>query len=302
MAHNDEARAIRVLPQAKVNLSDYDPGDTRGLARADAEARLTTLAAEFAEAQDLLYGAAHQSLLIVLQGMDTSGKDGAIKYVMDPINPQGCDVAAFKAPTPVELAHDFLWRVHPYAPAKGMIGIFNRSHYEDVLIARVHDLVPKVVWRARYDRINAFERQLAESDTIILKFFLHISKNEQEERLLAREQDPTKAWKIAVADWHEREYWDEYHAAYEDALSMCSTEYAPWFIVPANRKWYRNLAITEAILDAIRPHVGTWRAALEERGKIQLESLRQMRAQAEMQPVKATKTTKVTKPTKKGGK
>lgn len=298
MAHDDEAHAIRV-PQAKMNLSGYDPGDARGLDRADAEAQLAKLAAEFAEAQDLLYGAAHQSLLIVLQGMDTSGKDGAIKHVMAPINPQGCGVAAFKAPTAVELAHDFLWRVHPYAPAKGMIGIFNRSHYEDVLIARVHNLVPKVVWRARYDAINQFERQLAESDTIILKFFLHISKEEQEERLRAREGDPTKAWKLAVADWEERAHWDDYQEAYEDALAKCSTEYAPWYIVPANRKWYRNLAITEAILDAVRPHVGTWRAALEARGKIQLEALREMRAQAGAQPVKDAKTTK---PTKKGGK
>lgn len=289
MAHDDEARAIRVPPQTKVDLGDYDPGETRGLAREAAEERLATLAAEFAEAQDLLYGAAHRSVLIVLQGMDTSGKDGAIKHVMAPINPQGCVVTAFKAPTPTELAHDFLWRVHQHTPVKGMIGIFNRSHYEDVLIARVHNLVPKVVWRARYDLINQFERLLAENDTIILKFFLHISKEEQEERLLAREQDPTKAWKLAVTDWQERDYWDDYTEAYEDALAKCSTAYAPWYIVPANRKWYRNLAITETILDALRPHVTAWRAALEERGTAQRAALREMRAQRAGHPAKTTK-------------
>ena len=295
MAH-DEARAIRVPPKTAVNLSDYDPGDTQGITRAAAAERLAALAAEFAEAQDLLYGAAHRSLLIVLQGMDTSGKDGTITHVMAPINPQGCSVVAFKAPSPAELAHDFLWRIHPHVPAKGMIGIFNRSHYEDVLIARVHNLVPKVVWRKRYDLINQFERHLTENDTIIVKFFLHISKEEQEERLLAREADPTKAWKLAIEDWRERDYWDDYTAAYEDALGKCSTEYAPWFIVPANRKWYRNLVITEAILDAVRPHVTAWRAALEERGKVQVEALRQMRAQAG-----ANATTNAATKGKKGG-
>jgi polyphosphate kinase 2 (PPK2 family) len=162
-----------------------------------------------------------------------------------------------------------------------MIGIFNRSHYEDVLVVRVHELVPQAVWRERYDLINNFERLLAENGTIVLKFFLHISKNEQEERLLAREQDKTKAWKLSAGDWEERAYWDDYQRAYEDALGKCSTDYAPWYIVPANRKWYRNLAITETILDALRPNVKEWQAALEQRGKEQLEALRAMRAQSQ---------------------
>ena len=159
--------------------------------------------------QEALYGAAKQSVLIVLQGMDTSGKDGTIRHVMAPINPQGCSVVSFKEPTPTDLAHDFLWRVHQQTPAKGMIGIFNRSHYEDVLVVRVHDLVPKAVWQPRYDEINRFEQMLVDNDTIILKFYLHISKDEQRDRLLAREKDPTKAWKLSAGDWLERAHWDD---------------------------------------------------------------------------------------------
>ena len=276
-----DARAIRVPPKTKVDLTKYDPGDTHGITHEKADERLAKLGAEFATVQELFYGAAHQSVLIVLQGMDTSGKDGTITHVMAPINPQGCIVSSFKQPTPQELAHDFLWRIHPHAPGKGMIGIFNRSHYEDVLVVRVHDLVPKEVWQERYELINNFERLLAESGTIILKFFLHISKNEQEERLLAREEDKTKAWKLSAGDWAERAYWDDYQRAYEDALGKCSTEYAPWYIVPANRKWYRNLAITETILDVLRPNVNEWQEALEQRGKEQLEALRTMRAQSQ---------------------
>jgi PPK2 family polyphosphate:nucleotide phosphotransferase len=274
------ARAIRVEPKSKVDLTEYDPADTRGIAHDEADERVAKLADELAEVQELLYGAAQQSVLIVLQGMDTSGKDGTISHVMAPINPQGCIVSSFKQPTPVELAHDFLWRIHPHAPAKGMMGIFNRSHYEDVLVVRVHDLVPKAVWRERYDLINNFEQSLARNGTIILKFFLHISKEEQEERLLAREADKTKAWKLSATDWAEREHWGDYQEAYEDALGKCSTKEAPWYIVPANHKWYRNLAITETILDALRPNVKMWSAALEARGKEQLEALRAMRAQA----------------------
>lgn len=274
---NDESLVIRVPPNAKVRLRDYDPADTVGLKRAEAEARTTRRRAEFVEIQELLYGAARQSVLIVLQGMDTSGKDGTIRHVMEPINPQGCDVVAFKVPTPAELAHDFLWRVHPYAPAKGMIGIFNRSHYEDVLVVRVHDLVPKAVWEQRYDAINHFEHLLATNDTIVLKFFLHISKDEQRERLLEREKDTTKAWKLSANDWLEREKWDDYQAAYEDALGRCSTKNAPWYIVPANEKWFRNLVITETILDTLRPHVPSWQKALAERGKEQRAAIAQLR-------------------------
>ncbi len=275
-----DARAIRVEPRTNVDLTQYDPGDTRGITHDEADERVAKLADELAEVQELLYGAAQQSVLIVLQGMDTSGKDGTISHVMAPINPQGCIVTSFKQPTPPELAHDFLWRVHPHAPAKGMMAIFNRSHYEDVLVVRVHEIVPKAVWRERYDAINNFEQLLAQNGTIILKFFLHISKKEQEERLLAREKDTTKAWKLSATDWAERERWDDYQAAYEDALSKCSTKAAPWHIVPANHKWYRNLAITETILDALRPNVKMWSAALEARGKEQMAALKAMRAQA----------------------
>ncbi len=273
-----DSLAIRVAPQTKVRLRDHDPADTGGMKRETAEARTAERGAEFAEIQELLYGAAQHSVLIVLQGMDTSGKDGTIRKVMAPINPQGCDVVAFKEPTTTDRAHDFLWRIHPYTPAKGMIGIFNRSHYEDVLIVRVHDLVPKAIWKERYDAINHFEQLLVENGTIILKFFLHISKDEQRERLLAREKDPTKAWKLAPGDWIEREKWDDYQTAYEAALSKCGTKDAPWYIVPADKKWFRDLVITETILDTLRPHVPTWREALADRGNEQLAAIAQLRA------------------------
>lgn len=277
MAH-DESLVIRVPPGAKVRLRERDPADTGGIKREQAEARTAQLADEFAEIQDLLYGSALQSVLIVLQGMDTSGKDGTIRHVMAPINPQGCNVAAFKEPTPTDLAHDFLWRVHPSAPAKGMITIFNRSHYEDVLVVRVHDLVPKRVWKRRYDAINQFERLLVDNNTIVLKFFLHISKEEQRARLLEREKETTKAWKLSPGDWIERERWDDYEEAYEDALSKCSTKDAPWYIVPADRKWFRNLAITETIIAMLRPNVSAWNESLVERGKEQLAAIAQLRA------------------------
>lgn len=277
MAH-DQSLAIRVAPGSKVRLRDHDPADVGGMRREQAEARTAQLGEEFAEMQELLYGAARQSVLIVLQGMDTSGKDGTIRHVMAPINPQGCSVVAFKQPTPADLAHDFLWRIHPYTPAKGMIGIFNRSHYEDVLVVRVHNIVPNPVWKQRYETINQFERLLVRNDTILLKFFLHISKDEQRARLLAREKDPTKAWKLSPGDWIEREKWDDYQAAYEDALSKCSTKDAPWYIVPADKKWYRTLVITETIMAALRPNVPSWQKALAERGKEQLAAIAQLRA------------------------
>jgi PPK2 family polyphosphate:nucleotide phosphotransferase len=261
-----------------MHLRDYDPADTKGMTREAAEARTRARWTEFAAMQELLYGAAQQSVLIVLQGMDTSGKDGTIRHVMAPINPQGCNVVAFKEPTPADLAHDFLWRVHPCTPPRGMIGIFNRSQYEDVLVVRVHDLVPKAVWKRRYDAINDFERLLVKNGTIILKFFLHISKDEQRERLLAREKDPIKAWKLSPGDWIEREKWDAYQAAYEAALSKCSTTDAPWYIVPADKKWFRDLAITETILATLRPYVASWQEALAERGKEQRAAIAQLRA------------------------
>ncbi len=225
--------------------------------------------------------AQHHSLLMILQGMDTSGKDGTIRHVFSHVNPQGCNVHSFKEPTQEELLHDFLWRVHKVTPARGVMGIFNRSHYEDVLVVRVHNLVPEKVWRHRYDQINHFEKLLADSNTIILKFFLHISKEEQEQRLLARERDKDKAWKIAASDWAERKYWDAYQQAYEDALSKCSTAYAPWYIVPANHKWYRNIAIAHTLVHTMRQYKDEWKAQLEERGKRELARLQQMRASKE---------------------
>ncbi|HEX7174024.1 MAG TPA: PPK2 family polyphosphate kinase [Pyrinomonadaceae bacterium] len=261
----------------KIKLRDFDPDDTGGLKREEAEEKTDKLIEELVELQELLYAASRKSVLVVLQGRDTSGKDGAIKSVTGPLNSQGCDVSSFKAPTEQELAHDFLWRVHAQTPAAGHIKIFNRSHYEDVLIARVHKLVPEKTWRARYEHINNFERLLADASTIILKFYLHISREEQEKRLRKREQDSTKFWKLSVGDWKEREHWDDYTAAYEDALSLCGTKDAPWFVVPSNKKWFRNLAIAEALARALRPHRARWLKHLEEVGESELKAIEEYR-------------------------
>jgi PPK2 family polyphosphate:nucleotide phosphotransferase len=242
----------RVQPGTEVCLRDYDPdetGDYRG--KTSAKEHLKRDRERLRELQEILYAQARHSLLIVLQATDTGGKDGTIRHVMRGVNPQGCRVANFKQPTPEELAHDFLWRVHKHTPARGQITIFNRSHYEDVLVVRVHNLVPEPVWRQRYEQINEFEQLLAESGTTILKFFLHVSKEEQKERLQARLDDATKHWKFNVGDLKERALWDEYVAAYEAALSRCSTELAPWFIIPANRKWYRNVVVARIIVETL---------------------------------------------------
>lgn len=263
-----------------VKLKDYDPNFTGGYINHDqAKDDLKSLGDELSELQELLYAAGHNSLLIVLQGMDTSGKDGTIRHVFSHVNPQGCQVHSFKQPTPEEMAHDFLWRVHRVTPPLGVMGIFNRSQYEDVLIVRVHNLVPESVWSKRYKEINHFESLLAHSDTIILKFFLHISKDEQEKRLEAREQDIDKAWKISASDWKERKYWDAYQQAYEELLSRCSTDDAPWYIVPANHKWYRDLAVAHTIVDAMRQYKDDWQKELVARGQQELEMLKQMKVQ-----------------------
>lgn len=201
--------------------------------------------------QELLYAESQHALLVILQGMDTCGKDGTIRKVMAGINVQGCDVVNFKVPSADEISRDFLWRAHKAVPQKGKIGIFNRSHYEDVLVVRVHDLVPKSVWKQRYQQINDFEKMLVENGTVVLKFFLHISKDEQKERLESRINDPSKHWKITEADIRERAYWDDYMQAYEAVLQKCSTDWAPWYIIPANKKWYRNLVITERIVETL---------------------------------------------------
>ena len=270
--------AWKIAEGNKVHLKDYDPSYTDEHAD-HAKQELADLNNELSDLQEILAAAQKQSLLIILQGMDTSGKDGTIRHVFSGINPQGCEVHAFKQPTPEELAHDFLWRIHKVTPAKGMMGIFNRSHYEDVLVARVHNLVPEAVWSRRYKEINAFEKLLVNSGTIVLKFFLHISYDEQERRLLAREQNKDKAWKLSASDWAERKYWNDYQHAYEDALSQCSTDEAPWYIVPANHKWYRNLAIAHTMVHTMDAYKDDWKHELEVRGKEELEQLKHIKGQ-----------------------
>ena len=266
--------AHRLKGKRRVKLADFDPAEHAGLKRQKAEEETAALIEELVELQELLYAARMQSVLVILQGRDTSGKDGTIRHVAGPLDSQGCTVASFKVPTEEELAHDFLWRVHAETPPAGQLKIFNRSHYEDVLVARVHKLVPKQTWQRRYEQINAFERLLAEdSGTIILKFYLHISREEQQQRLLKREEDPTKSWKLSVGDWQERELWDEYTKAYEAALNRCHSEHAPWFIVPADKKWFRNLAVAQALRDALKPFRESW---LEKLGELGLEKKKEI--------------------------
>ena len=243
-----------VKPGTKVDLSKWDPNDT-GEFKGGKEkglAEIEKLNAKLEELQEILYAEGKHKILIVLQAMDTGGKDGVIRRVFDGVNPQGVRVAAFKVPTEEELAHDFLWRIHKVTPGKGEMVIFNRSHYEDVLVVRVHNIVPPEVWKKRYDAINDFERQLAENGTTILKFYLHIDLDEQKERLQARLDDPTKIWKFRLGDLEERKLWSDYMKAYEDALSKTSTEHAPWYIVPANRKWYRDLVISSVLVETLQ--------------------------------------------------
>lgn len=230
-------------------LAGISPRDRAGLPspRADVEAGIAADIAEIDRLQEVLYAQAKYSFLVILQGLDTSGKDGTIRKVFSPLNPLGADAVAFKKPTPPELAHDFLWRIHKAVPPAGIIGIFNRSHYEDVLVARVHRLVPLDRIEARYDQINSFERHLTENGMTIVKFFLHISREEQKKRLQARLEDPSKRWKFSPGDLAERKYWDDYMSAYQIALERCSTERAPWFIVPADRKWYRNAVVARIV-------------------------------------------------------
>jgi PPK2 family polyphosphate:nucleotide phosphotransferase len=261
------SHAHRVEGKDSIKLKDFDSGDDGDLVREEAEAKTAQLTAELCELQEILYAAHTESVLVVLQGRDTSGKDGAIRKVFGPLDSQSCSVASFKVPTEEELAHDFLWRVHAHTPPAGHITIFNRSHYEDVLVARVHKLVPEKVWRSRFEHINAFERLLNDNSTVILKFYLHISKDEQKRRLLKREEETVKSWKLSVGDWQEREHWDDYTEAYEDALNKCSTKHAPWFIVAADNKWFRNLAIAEALRDALAPFKEKWMETLEEMGR-----------------------------------
>lgn len=245
----------RVKPDDKIRLKDWDPaddGEYKNGEKDEGEERLLELNAELEELQELLFAEGKHKILIVLQGMDTSGKDGVIRHVFDGVNPQGVRVASFKVPTSEELSHDYLWRVHKQVPGKGEIVIFNRSHYEDVLVVRVHSLVPEAVWKKRYQQISEFEELLAEEGTTILKFFLHIDLEEQRERLLARIDEPAKNWKFNPGDLDERKLWGKYQKAYEDVLSQTSQDYAPWIIVPANRKWYRDLVISAILVDTLK--------------------------------------------------
>jgi PPK2 family polyphosphate:nucleotide phosphotransferase len=246
------ANELRVKPGSKVRLSKYDAEETLGWHKGrKTEASLAKAIEKIDNLQYRLSAERKHALLLVLQGLDTAGKDGTIRHVMSGVNPQGCRVTPFKVPTAEEAAHDFLWRVHKAVPARGEIGIFNRSHYEDVLVVRVHKLVPKQVWSKRYDEINEFEAILANNDIRILKFFLHISKDEQKRRLLQRIDDPDRRWKISDADFHERKFWGDYTSAYQHALTKCSTDAAPWFIIPANKKWFRNLAVSHIIAETL---------------------------------------------------
>ncbi|HTL30765.1 MAG TPA: polyphosphate kinase 2 family protein [Tepidisphaeraceae bacterium] len=241
-----------VKPGSKIKLKDI-PTDTTKPFKDDDDAKEETEknVTRLVDLQEALYAEAQRSVLVVIQAMDTGGKDGTIRHVFKGVNPQGCRVAAFKVPSADELAHDYLWRIHKQTPPKGIITIFNRSHYESVLVERVHKLVPKERWEKRYDHINAFEKLLADEGTTIVKFFLHISKDEQKERLDARQKDPKKNWKWNPNDLKERELWDDYQKAYEDAIEKCSTDCAPWYIIPADHKWFRNWAVGETLVKTI---------------------------------------------------
>jgi PPK2 family polyphosphate:nucleotide phosphotransferase len=241
---------FKVAPGSRVRLRDVDPAfKDRHKSHQDAVEEIEHYRKKLFQLQETLYAERRHSLLICLQAMDTGGKDGTINHVLGAMNPQGCRVARFGVPSTEELAHDFLWRAHRAAPARGEVVVFNRSHYEDVLVVRVHNLVPRDIWSSRYDQMNAFEQVLNEHDTHILKFYLHISSEEQLSRFKERLDDPTKQWKISESDYAERRFWDDYMAAYEDALARCSTTRAPWFVIPANHKWFRNLAVARIVVE-----------------------------------------------------
>jgi PPK2 family polyphosphate:nucleotide phosphotransferase len=269
----------RLEGRQRIRLKDCDPAAVAGLKKGRAKKETARLIAELMELQELLYAVRQQSVLIVLQGRDSSGKDGTIYHVAGPLDSRSCTVAYFKAPTEEERAHDFLWRIHAQTPSAGHIRLFNRSHYERVLVERVHHLIPQQAWRAAYGHINAFEQLLADANTIILKFYLHISPEEQERRLLKREQDPLKYWKIDARDWQEREHWDDYTVAYEEALHRCSHPWAPWIIVPADQKWFRNLVVAQALRNALQPFREQWVAALDEMGKKKKKEMADYRRQ-----------------------
>lgn len=269
----------RINPEKPIKikkLDTNDPGDWEGKKK-DAQKAFKKLQKDLAELQEILYAEQKHKILIILQAMDTGGKDGTIRTLLEKVNPQGVKIANFKVPSTVELDHDYLWRVHAKVPAKGEMVIFNRSHYEDVLVVRVHELVPKEVWKKRFEQINAFERMLAEEGTTILKFYLHIDKEEQKQRFLERLTDPKKQWKFNPNDLEERKKWDLYQDAYQDVLNKTSTPWAPWYAIPANRNWYRNLCVASVIVETLKslklkypeplPNPETYVQALENEGQ-----------------------------------
>jgi PPK2 family polyphosphate:nucleotide phosphotransferase len=262
----------------RIRLDDLSTDPPRGMTRAKAEARVAALGEELFQLQDAMWGSKLNAVMVVLQGRDGAGKDGAIKNVVGFLNPRGVNVVSFGVPTAEEREHDFLWRVHRHAPRLGEFAVFNRSHYEDVLVARVHDLAPKKLWKERFGHIADFEELLAEHGTLVLKFFLHIGKAEQKKRLLAREADPLKAWKLNVNDWKERDYWDDYTRAYEDAISKTAAPHAPWTVVPANAKWYRDLVVAESVTAALRERRKPWERKLQETGRAGRASIGAWRA------------------------
>jgi PPK2 family polyphosphate:nucleotide phosphotransferase len=248
---------LRVAPGKRFHLADVDPDATFGFEKSTAEPKVARDLDRLEKVQDRLWAERKHRILIVLQGIDTSGKDGAIRHVMSAFNPQGCRAVPFGVPTVSELAHDYLWRIHAQVPGSGEIVIFNRSHYESVMVERVHQLVPEATWSQRYAQINAFEELLVREGTTILKFFLHIDRDEQLARLKARYDEPDKRWKFKVGDLKERALWDAYMASFQDAIDRCSTKLAPWYVIPANHKWFRNLAIAEIVatdLEELDPH------------------------------------------------
>lgn len=255
---------------SKIRLKDFNPDYAGGLDKEKAREATIPLCLRICELQERLYADARRAVLILLQGMDTSGKDGAAKRVLEFVSPSGIETANFKAPSAEELSHDFLWRVHKVVPRFGNIGIFNRSHYEDVLAVRVLKLAPKSVWKPRYEQINAFEKYLSDNGILLLKFFLHISKEEQAKRLKARLEDPTKNWKFRKDDLEMRAHWKKFQEAYEDAINHCSTKFAPWHIVPSNHKWYRDYVISRTVVDAMEKLDLKWPKPTEDLSKIKI--------------------------------
>jgi PPK2 family polyphosphate:nucleotide phosphotransferase len=266
--------ALRCDGSQTVDLAAVDTRGGGDLIKEAGKVELDALVKELGELQELLYAAGTDALLIVLQGMDTSGKDGTIRAVLNDMNPSGVHVWSFKVPTAEERAHDFLWRHHLHTPALSLVAVFNRSYYEAVLVEPVKGIVSPEVAVSRFPHINDFELLLDQSRTFVAKFFLHISKETQEERLLARQDEIEKWWKLSLGDWQERQRWDEYIASYQAAINATATTWAPWYVVPSDRKWYRNLAVAQALAEMLRPHREDWLAALRERGKHELAALR----------------------------